>query len=144
MEDSALAAEKMSRDEQPEPAIEGKGSKMCCGCCPSCIPQGSVGLLENNGVYVKTVQPGCLCLCCPFESLRHMDLRLRTLECQSDTKTKDNVTVTVCTSIQFKVDVTRVTLAAYVARRRARWPLGGAPPTTPPPAPTARPRAPHS
>ena len=90
-----------------------KGAGMEFGCCPFCLPQGFAGLLENNGQYVKTLTPGCVCLCCPFENVKVIDLRMQSIECVSDTKTSDNVTVQVRTSIQFQVNPSKVTLAAY-------------------------------
>jgi len=110
MAESAVTPEYMNRKTAgPEP----KGMKIPLGCCPTCVPQGSVGLLENNGSFVKVLQPGCTCVCFPFESVQMVDLRLQQLSCSSDSKTKDNVTVTVTSTVQYRVDPMQVTAAIY-------------------------------
>lgn len=113
-EQQALVMDRNTNYTEPEqqyPILEGSGSKMGIGCCPFCLPQGFLGLLENNGQYVKTVQPGerivrslispplvltvsllplagCLCLCIPFENVKVMDMRMQSLSCTSDTKVR--------------------------------------------------------
>ena len=115
--DYGAVPQAMDRDTM-EPAGQQPprvGSKMCggCGCCPSTIPSGQAGMLENCGEYQTTVKPGLVCLMCCFESVKLVDLRTRQIDCHSDSKTKDNVTITVKTAVTFRIDPEYAYAAAY-------------------------------
>eukprot|EP00435_Cladocopium_sp_Y103_P011258 s3545_g2.t3 len=75
---------------------------MSCCCC-SCVDTGSVGVVQKFGEYQGVQEPGCSCICWPITTVDPVSLAVRQQECKSDCKTKDNVTVTVVTACQFRV-----------------------------------------
>ena len=99
----------------PHPGPDLGGSKMLfgLGCWPVQVPSGQVGMLENCGKFQTTLMPGLACTVCGFEKVKLVDLRTRQLNCNSDSKTKDNVTVHVSTAVTYRVNPQNVYAAAY-------------------------------
>jgi len=85
---------------------------MSC-CCFSCIDSGSIGVLQTCGEYKGTQNPGCSVILWPFMTVQSVSLAMRVVECASDCKTKDNVTLTVVTSIQYNVAKDNVEQAVF-------------------------------
>ena len=86
----------------------------CHASCPAaCVAQGELGLLQRFGRFQRVVHPGCTCLCVGIEGITLLDMRLQSLLCTSDSKTEDNVTVSVSTQVQFKVQYDNVYAAAF-------------------------------
>jgi len=83
-------------------------------CCrPVVVEQSTVGLLENFGKFDKLLQPGCYCLF-PGSSVRgRMSLRVEQLNVRCETKTKDNVFVTIVASVQYRCVPSKVEEAFY-------------------------------
>jgi len=73
--------------------------------CLVCIGQSTVGVIEKWGKFSGIAQPGLHCLN-PFAGewlAGRLSLRVQSLDVRCDTKTKDNVFVSVICSIQYRV-----------------------------------------
>ena len=103
------------RSNVPLMEDQRQGKKMLggLGCIPVSVPSGQVGMLEHCGKFQTILQPGLACLVPCFESVKLVDLRTQQLECHSDSKTKDNVTVTVKTAVTFCINPERAFAARY-------------------------------
>lgn len=85
----------------------------CC-CCPF-ISTSEVGVVEKLGKFNRLAEPGCACLCIPFEYLAgKVSLRVQELNCNLETKTLDNVFVTVHISVQYQTIKEKVYSAFYI------------------------------
>ncbi|KIY92815.1 hypothetical protein MNEG_15148, partial [Monoraphidium neglectum] len=74
-------------------------------CFYACIHQETVGIVEQWGRFSKVAESGCNCLN-PFcgESVAGvLSLRVQQLDVTCETKTRDNVFVTVVVSVQYQV-----------------------------------------
>lgn len=73
-------------------------------CCVK-VEQSTVAMKEVFGRYEETLEPGCHCLPWIFGSKIRgiLSLRLRKLDVRCETKTKDNVFVTLVASVQYRV-----------------------------------------
>jgi regulator of protease activity HflC (stomatin/prohibitin superfamily) len=84
-----------------------------CLCC-ICVSEASAGVVENLGKYSKVAPPGLTCVQWPLESVvATLSLRVRQIDINCQTKTKDNVFVTVVTAIQYRVVEEKVSAAYY-------------------------------
>lgn len=68
------------------------------------VQQSTVAVVEHFGKFVQVLDPGCYCVpwCLCYRSAGLLSLRVQQLEVRCETKTKDNVFVTVVASIQFQ------------------------------------------
>ena len=71
-------------------------------CC-SCVPTGSLGVIQRFGEYQGLQEPGFRCICFPITTVRAVSLAVQQYECDTDCKTKDSVTVTVRTAVQYQI-----------------------------------------
>lgn len=73
--------------------------------CFVCVDQGKIGVVETCGKYDKMADPGChfLCCCCGQSKAGELSLRIQQLDVAVETKTKDNVFVTLVVSVQYQV-----------------------------------------
>jgi len=63
-----------------------------------------MGIREKLGQFSGFARPGCTCLMYPFENIvGKLSTRVQQLTVNTQTKTKDNVTLTVCVAVQFRV-----------------------------------------
>mmetsp|Transcript_17379 Transcript_17379/g.40920 ORF Transcript_17379/g.40920 Transcript_17379/m.40920 type:complete len:287 (+) Transcript_17379:57-917(+) len=85
---------------------------MSC-CCLSCIETGSVGVVQKFGEFQGLQEPGCNCVCFPCTTVQSVSLAVNQIQCQSDCKTKDNVTVTVVTAVQYRILKDLVKVAVF-------------------------------
>ena len=86
---------------------------MTCGIL--CVPQSEVYVIEQFGKYVRVAEPGLgfynICACeLPAGAV---SLRVKQLDVQCETKTRDNVFVIVSCSVQFQVKPEDVYSAFY-------------------------------
>jgi len=73
-------------------------------CCFVCVPEANYAVVQNMGKHARMLTPGIHCLMCPLESVAGvMTLRVRQLDVDILTKTKDNVTITVYVAVQYCV-----------------------------------------
>eukprot|EP00429_Kryptoperidinium_foliaceum_P084217 CAMPEP_0176232144 /NCGR_PEP_ID=MMETSP0121_2-20121125/25161_1 /TAXON_ID=160619 /ORGANISM="Kryptoperidinium foliaceum, Strain CCMP 1326" /LENGTH=314 /DNA_ID=CAMNT_0017571505 /DNA_START=57 /DNA_END=1001 /DNA_ORIENTATION=+ len=94
-------------------AQEGGKAYSGCGCCCSCVPAGSVGVVQQFGDYVGYQEPGIMFYCWPVQEIRRISLAVRQIECTTECKTKDNVTLTVTTAVQYRVNKFRLKHAVF-------------------------------
>jgi len=92
---------------------EGPIGCMIPGVCCSVISSGSVGVVQRLGRYIGYQEPGCLCYCCCLDSVRSVSLQVRQLQCSTDCKTKDDVTLTVKTAITYKINKDMLKVAVF-------------------------------
>ena len=85
---------------------------MSC-CCLSCIPTGSIGVVQKFGEYQGWQEPGCSCICFPCTTVLPVSLAVSQLTCKSECKTKDNVTVVVVTAVQYRILKDMVKVATF-------------------------------
>merc|ERR1711971_951530 len=85
-----------------EPGSPPPIASLGCGICYSMINTGSIGVVQKMGEYVGVQEPGCGFYCPIFTSVTEVSLAVQQIECKSDCKTKDNVTVTVATAVQYR------------------------------------------
>jgi len=73
-------------------------------CCCVCVRTQTVGVLERFGKFSQLKGPGLSCMCWPCEAVvGKVSLRIRQLDVNCETKTKDNVFVNVVISVQYQV-----------------------------------------
>jgi len=85
------------------------------GICCVAVPQSSVALIERFGKFDREAQAGCnmLCCLCGEASAGIVSLRLQQLEVRCDTKTKDNVFVSIDVAVQYQAMENKVYDAFY-------------------------------
>ncbi|KAL3511165.1 hypothetical protein ACH5RR_030566 [Cinchona calisaya] len=68
------------------------------------VDQSSVAIKENFGKFDDVLEPGCHCVpwCVGSQLAGYLSLRVQQLDIKCETKTKDNVFVTVVASIQYR------------------------------------------
>ncbi|KAF5457176.1 hypothetical protein F2P56_021298 [Juglans regia] len=83
-------------------------------CCVQ-INQSTVAVKERFGKYNDVLEPGCHCVPWILGSrlAGRITLRLQQLDVRCETKTKDNVFVTVVASIQYRVMADKASDAFY-------------------------------
>ncbi|KAH6831110.1 SPFH/Band 7/PHB domain-containing membrane-associated protein family [Perilla frutescens var. hirtella] len=76
------------------------GQSLCC----IQVDQSTVGVKEKFGKYTDVLEPGCHCVpwCFGYQLAGRLSLRVQQLDVKCETKTKDNVFVTVVASIQYR------------------------------------------
>ena len=74
-------------------------------CCCATVPQASVAVIEKWGKFAKLAPPGWnWILCCFGESVAGtVSLRVKQSSVDIETKTKDNVFVTLTVVVQYQV-----------------------------------------
>ncbi|KAL7605548.1 hypersensitive-induced response protein 1 [Lactuca sativa] len=74
----------------------------CFGCIQ--VGQSTVAVKEHFGKFDKVLEPGCHCMpwCCGYKLAGKLSLRVNQLDVRCETKTKDNVFVTVVASVQYR------------------------------------------
>ena len=61
-----------------------------------CVREMDAGVVENCGKYSRILPPGLHCICFPVEAIAaRVSLKIMHTEVSCDTKSKDNVFVTV-------------------------------------------------
>mmetsp|Transcript_12504 Transcript_12504/g.37725 ORF Transcript_12504/g.37725 Transcript_12504/m.37725 type:complete len:295 (+) Transcript_12504:101-985(+) len=79
----------------------------CCRqgcCCFECVETSEVGVVETCGQYEKLASAGFHCLYYPFQAIAgRVTLRVQQLDVQCETKTLDNVFVSVVISVQYSI-----------------------------------------
>ncbi|KAH6790838.1 SPFH/Band 7/PHB domain-containing membrane-associated protein family [Perilla frutescens var. frutescens] len=76
------------------------GQSLCC----IQVDQSTVAVKEKFGKYTDVLEPGCHCVpwCFGYQLAGRLSLRVQQLDVKCETKTKDNVFVTVVASIQYR------------------------------------------
>merc|ERR1711939_1276376 len=80
-------------------------NEMSCIVCWTCVPQGTIQVIQERGKFKKFADPGCHwvipCLCQDVAGA--LSTRVQALDVAVETKTKDNVFVTIIVSTQYMV-----------------------------------------
>ncbi|XP_057832371.1 hypersensitive-induced reaction 1 protein isoform X2 [Cryptomeria japonica] len=84
-------------------------------CCCIQVEQSKVALKEKFGRYEEVLEPGCHCLPWFLGSQigGYLSLRVQKLDVRCETKTKDNVFVTVIASVQYRALLEKASDAFY-------------------------------
>ena len=82
-------------------------SYICCPCF-RLVDTAERGVVKTFGKFSRIAEPGLTCIQWPLQSMCSVSIRVTNLEMTTDTKTRDNVTLTLKTSIQFSIDPKRV------------------------------------
>jgi len=73
------------------------------GCC-ACIEESHVGLIESFGKFSRLAEPGINCMNCFTERVAgQLSLRVEQHKIDVETRSKDNVFVTIRMAVQYKV-----------------------------------------
>lgn len=75
-------------------------------CCIVCIPESNYAVVQNMGKHSHLIGSGPHFLWCPFEAIPAgglMSLRTRSMDVDVTTKSKDNVTLSVVVSVQYRI-----------------------------------------
>ena len=87
------APQKPPRISKSRHNCEMSGS--CC-CCFVCVREMNAGVIETCGKFSRIAPPGCHCIMFPYETLSaRVSLKVKHTEISCETKSKDNVFVTV-------------------------------------------------
>jgi len=83
-------------------------------CCIQ-VEQSQVAMKETFGRFSEVLEPGCHCLPWIFGQQigGHLSLRVQKLDVRCETKTKDNVFVTVIASVQYRAILEKAEDAFY-------------------------------
>jgi len=75
------------------------------GLCYSCVDQSTVGIVTQFGKFQRIAYPGFNCIHCYIgEGIAGtLSLRIQQLDVRCETKTKDNVFVTMVVTVQYQV-----------------------------------------
>lgn len=84
---------------------------MSC-CCFACVETGSVGVVQRCGEFTGLIEPG-FSIVLPYDMVRPISMAVQQMECRSDCKTKDNVTLSVETAIQYKIQREKIETAVF-------------------------------
>eukprot|EP00802_Teleaulax_amphioxeia_P020368 Tamp_20650.p1 GENE.Tamp_20650~~Tamp_20650.p1 ORF type:complete len:361 (-),score=51.95 Tamp_20650:104-1114(-) len=71
-------------------------------CC-ACVDQAEKGVVQMFGKFSSVKDPGCSMILWPIAELTPVSTRVLQINVQTETKTRDNVTISVVTAIQFSV-----------------------------------------
>ena len=86
---------------------------VCCGCIV-CVREMDAGIVESCGKFDSVLPPGLHCICFPYQQVSaRISLKIKHTEVSCETKSKDNVFVTVVVAVQYKVVDSKVPSAHY-------------------------------
>nr|AFK45450.1 unknown [Lotus japonicus] len=79
------------------------------------VDQSNVAIKEHFGKFSEILEPGCHCLpwCLGYQIAGGLSLRVQQLDVRCETKTKDNVFVTVVASVQYRAVADKASDAFY-------------------------------
>ncbi|KAG4958771.1 hypothetical protein AAZX31_13G050600 [Glycine max] len=79
------------------------------------VDQSNVAIKEHFGKFDDVLEPGCHCLpwCLGYQIAGSLSLRVQQLDVRCETKTKDNVFVTVVASVQYRAVSEKASDAFY-------------------------------
>lgn len=78
-----------------------------------CVSEGSVGVVQVFGDYKGYQEPGFSMFCVPFQTVREVSLAVHQMNCNTECKTKDNVTMKVTTAVQYRINKERLRQAVF-------------------------------
>jgi len=103
-----------NRMDVPLQAVgEQMGPASVFGCACSCIESGSVGVVQQFGKYKGYVEPGLALFCPGICTIESISLAVQKMDCQTQCKTKDNVTLTIQTALTYSINKELLQVAAF-------------------------------
>merc|ERR1740123_2316501 len=96
-------------EEEVEPTFSG-----CSGPCVSCVEEGNVGVVQRCGRFVGFASPGAVWYCPGMHTITMASIAMKQMMIDTDCKTKDNVTVTVRTAVQYYIEKKEVETAVFI------------------------------
>merc|ERR1719330_1693352 len=99
---------------QPLPPASPPTWSGCGGIYAPCIEEGNVGVVQRCGAYDGWVEPGLIWTCPCLHSVTPVSIAMKQDMIHTDCKTKDNVTVTVTTAVQYYVERKKVEEAVFI------------------------------
>eukprot|EP01038_Epipyxis_sp_PR26KG_P012771 gene12771-17123_t len=88
-------------------------------CCFDQVTTSEVGVIERCGKFNRLAEAGCFCVLWPFDSVvGKVSLRVEELKVELETKTLDNVFVTIHVNLQYQVIKESVYNAFYILSDR--------------------------
>ena len=77
---------------------------MSCSCLPfDTVSTSEIGIVERYGAFNRLSEAGCVPIMCPCEAITgRVSLKVQQLLIECETKTKDNVFVTIFISVQYQ------------------------------------------
>lgn len=84
-----------------------------CGLCCYCVPAGHAGVVQFFGDFQGYTEPGMMLYTFPLQTVSCVSLAVKQLQCNTDCKTKDNVTLRVRTAVQYRIDKKRIKQAVF-------------------------------
>lgn len=83
------------------------------GPCCMTVDSGSVAVAQRCGKYIGYVEPGLVCYLWPLYTLSVKSLKVIQLDCSTDCKTKDNVTLRIDTAIVYRINKSNIKAAVF-------------------------------
>lgn len=96
-----------------EPTDEADYAHRNSGCCFTCIPTGSIGLMMRTGSFEGIIEPGRAHYCLGWSEIKIVPLALQSVMFRSDCKTKDNTLVTIVTALQYSIMRQKIRTAVF-------------------------------
>lgn len=84
--------------------------------CAVCIDSADRGVIQNCGKFSGIAQPGCSLVLWPIATVTKVSMMTKQIDVQTNTKTKDNVTVSVTTAIMYHVGAESTDIEAFFFR----------------------------
>merc|ERR1719382_349931 len=106
----------MMQQQPMNPEVEASWPS-CGGCIPACIEEGTVGVVQQCGAYKGFANPGLVWYVPCLHTVRPVSIAMRQMDVSTDCKTKDNVTVTVITAVQFFIERSKIEEAVFIVEQ---------------------------
>ena len=84
--------------------------------CAVCIDSADRGVIQNCGKFSGIAHPGCSLVLWPIATVTKVSMMTKQIDVQTNTKTKDNVTVSVTTAIMYHVGAESTDIEAFFFR----------------------------
>jgi len=96
----------------------------CCCCCCLCVRESSVSFIESLGQFSKVAHPGITGYCCCTQQVAGtLSLRVQQHKINVETRSKDNVFITVKMAVQFKVAENNEEFERYLGYTQKKTPI---------------------
>eukprot|EP00931_Biecheleriopsis_adriatica_P003814 TRINITY_DN105572_c0_g1_i1.p1 TRINITY_DN105572_c0_g1~~TRINITY_DN105572_c0_g1_i1.p1 ORF type:complete len:330 (+),score=86.11 TRINITY_DN105572_c0_g1_i1:41-1030(+) len=110
-----LTSRQKPDDDESDESDSGENAEafLVPGLCCQTVDSGTVAVAQRCGKYVGYVEPGLVCYCWPLYTLQTVSLKVLQLDCSTECKTKDNVTLRVDTAIVYRINKTNIKAAVF-------------------------------
>lgn len=87
------------------------------GCCLTCVDEGTVGVVQRCGAFQGFANPGCVWYIPVLHTVTPVSIAVKQMMVNTDCKTKDDVTVTVTTAVQYFIQKTKIEDAVFLVEQ---------------------------